>query len=86
MTDTRADRQLIADVIKHSSTGKLRWECSSSSTNVFRTAAPELARRLSALLDALDDPENTRCGCCGLKIDQRHIRAAYTRNLERSKP
>lgn len=51
----------------------------------YRTAAPELARRLAALLDALFDPENTRCALCGVKIDQRHIRAAYARNLEKHK-
>lgn len=59
--------------------------CNEDLIAAYRTAAPELARRLAALLDALDSEWASANYLCA-KGDARDVidgvRAAYARNLE----
>ena len=104
MTDTD-DRKLIADVLEHDRRAKSllvlqdsvglgpdrRYDLTAAEESMT-AAAPELARRHAALLDALDEVDNDR------PLRERQppqipsdtieaIRAAYARNLAKgSKP
>lgn len=92
MTD---DRTIIADVLEHDrratriltvTPGRRALDLQNERL-AMALAAPKLARRLTALLDALDDEyqayDEHGSACRVIK----NIRAAYARNLaERSKP
>ena len=80
---TTDDRKLIADVLKHDRKARIFHR----SRDLLVDAAPELARRLAALLDAMDEMDALHGGMGISRSFINGILAAYARNLAKgSKP